>query len=310
MSNRTNTFHGVDKEKPDTTALNYPALFRSADRSSIKNQNHYLLGMKLYIGFSILGAAASASIEVFKVDHRLLPAISIAFFIIIIAITIYQGVKRFDRTWYNTRAVAESVKTRTWRYVMRAEPYLDAQDLIAVKKLFFADMRSILDQNKEVGHELLKDIAELSTITDSMDHIRAGTMEERLEYYKVHRTLDQLAWYKRKTDWNKRRAIQWFIGLIAAHASAIALLVIEMYSSNLKLPSEAIMVVASGILAWMQIKRFQDQATAYSLTANEIRIIHDQGELITTESELSDYVKDAENAFSREHTQWVARKDL
>ncbi|MEO1352240.1 MAG: DUF4231 domain-containing protein [Cyanobacteria bacterium J06635_15] len=44
-------------------------------------------------------------------------------FLVTLAILIGLRVKRPDDIWYNGRAVAESVKTRTWRWVMRAEPY-------------------------------------------------------------------------------------------------------------------------------------------------------------------------------------------
>src|SRR5690606_15189811 len=36
---------------------------------------------------------------------------------------IFIGYQKPDRIWYNARAVAESVKTLTWRYMMRAEPF-------------------------------------------------------------------------------------------------------------------------------------------------------------------------------------------
>jgi len=46
------------------------------------------------------------------------------------------------------------------------------------------------------------------------------------------------------------------------------------------------------------------------LTAYEIGFIREQISNVSTDKELSDFVKDAENAFSREHTQWAARRDV
>ncbi|WP_339927769.1 hypothetical protein [uncultured Cobetia sp.] len=46
-----------------------------------------------------------------------------------------------------------------------------------------------------------------------------------------------------------------------------------------------------------------------SLTANEIGIIKTKLQYSNTDSDFSDFVRDAENAFSREHTQWIAKTE-
>ncbi len=50
-------------------------------------------------------------------------------------------------------------------------------------------------------------------------------------------------------------------------------------------------------------------ASAYSLTAHEIGIIESRLATDASENEWSGLVNEAELAFSREHTQWVARQD-
>ena len=60
----------------------------------------------------------------------------------------------------------------------------------------------------------------------------------------------------------------------------------------------------------MQAKKFSELAASYTLAAHEINIIKSLSLEEMTEEEFSIFVGDAENAFSREHTQWVARKDI
>lgn len=67
---------------------------------------------------------------------------------------------------------------------------------------------------------------------------------------------------------------------------------------------------AASILTWIQAKRFSELAASYTLAAHEINIIKSQALDEMNEDEFSVFVGDAENAFSREHTQWVARKDI
>lgn len=74
-------------------------------------------------------------------------------------------------------------------------------------------------------------------------------------------------------------------------------------------PTDVFIAVAASILTWMQAKRFTELSASYTLTANEIALIREEAFNLNREEDLSKFVGDAENAFSREHTQWEARKD-
>jgi hypothetical protein len=54
----------------------------------------------------------------------------------------------------------------------------------------------------------------------------------------------------------------------------------------------------------MQVKKFNDLAAAYLLTAQEIGIAATEADEIDSETEWSDFVNRCEQVFSREHTQW------
>ncbi len=69
-------------------------------------------------------------------------------------------------------------------------------------------------------------------------------------------------------------------------------------------PTDVLVAIAASILSWMQAKRFSE------LASSEISLINEQSLRSTTDNDFSIFVGDAENAFSREHTQWVARKDI
>jgi hypothetical protein len=142
-----------------------------------------------------------------------------------------------------------------------------------------------------------------------MQEIRKYSLTDRLNYYISNRINEQRNWYHVKATFNKEKAKKWFIGLVITNSVVILLLLIEVGYKVYNLPTPALIVVGSSILSWTQIKKYQDLATSYGLTAHEIGIIKDQSFKVQSERDLSDFVKDSENAFSREHTQWVARKD-
>lgn len=287
-------------ERPD-----YPALYNAANQASIDSQKHYLSAIKWIIILTILAAILSVYAE----ESKELGITAALLFLAVLFLTILQGHKRYDKLWYNGRAVAESVKTRTWRFIMRAEPYQDATKIQDVKRDFCQDLNDILSSNLELGDLLTHPSMTEDTISESMVKIRNYDITDRLNYYISNRINEQRAWYYSKASENKRLAMNWFYGLIGTQAVIIILLFIEIGYDIYYLPTTAIIVVGNSILSWMQLKRYQDLATSYALTAHEIGILKEQSVEVHSESTLSDFVKDSENAFSREHTQWVARKD-
>jgi hypothetical protein len=82
----------------------------------------------------------------------------------------------------------------------------------------------------------------------------------------------------------------------------------NIYDPTAKLPIEVIAVASSSVLTWLQAKKHNELSSSYSLTAHEIMLIKSEVNIIKTEDDLSEYVMNCENAFSREHTQWFARK--
>ena len=90
----------------------------------------------------------------------------------------------------------------------------------------------------------------------------------------------------------------------------VSVLIRIAYPSWDKLPTEVLAVAAASVLSWMQVKRFQDLSTSYNFTAQEIGMIKGVLQGVYDEEKFSDFVSDAENAFSREHTQWLARRDI
>ena len=109
-----------------------PGIYQSADEASCNAQSSYFFALCSYL--ILLVAAAFVSFMWTKDSYGAIA--SAALFLITLGILIALRVKRPDDLWYNGRAVAESVKTRAWRWVMRAEPYEDTKILEIVSKQF------------------------------------------------------------------------------------------------------------------------------------------------------------------------------
>ncbi len=287
------------------TSNDMPGLYQSASQASQNAQKIYFRGLMVYL--ILLICAAYISFAHPKDTPGAL--LSAAFFLISLGILVFIRVQRPDDTWYNGRAVSESVKTRTWRWMMRAEPYEDCANIEIVSKQFISDLKSILEQNKSLSHSLQSTNAVKDPISHKMKTVRAYSVADRLAIYLNQRVQNQVEWYWKKAKFNKLRARQWFWVSVILHSTAIAMLLYRIKDPSISLPVQVIATAAGAALTWLQAKKHNELNSAYALTAHEIMLIKGEALSVHDEEQLSEYVLSSETAFSREHTQWVARRD-
>ena len=281
-----------------------PGLYQAADGASQNAQFWYFGALGFYLVLLVCAALVSF-IWPTNIQGALTSAV---LFLVTLGILIGLKAKKPDDIWYNGRAVAESVKTRSWRWIMQAEPYQDVGNHEITCKLFISDLKSILSQNRSLSHELISSTCVQDPISQKMETIRNLTLEERLMVYKEQRIKNQADWYSRKSLFNKNRAFQWFCASIALHVIAILMLLYRIKDPSASVPVEVIATTAGAVLTWLQAKKHSELNSSYGLTAHEITLIKGEALSVRTEKELSEFVVNSENAFSREHTQWTARK--
>jgi len=287
------------------TSEDLPELYDAANSASLSAQKSHLNIIKGYLILLVIGSLLTVYAEI--INNAASYAIIV--FLGTLMLTILQAYKRYDKVWYNGRAVAESIKTRAWRYMMRAEPYESAGEADSIRAQFRNELKEILRENRDLGEHLSPTKGLSESVTQKMDDIRNLDLTNRLLVYRSERIDDQRRWYGSKAGANKRDGKLWFYTLIGVHALIIIFLIVKITQPKLLLPADTLIVIAGGIVTWTQVKKYHDLSTAYTLTAREIGILKGDSESVKSERQLSDFIKDAENAFSREHTQWFARKD-
>ncbi|NLX18316.1 MAG: DUF4231 domain-containing protein [Desulfobulbus sp.] len=251
------------------TSDDLPGLYQSADQASLNAQKSYFFGLRGYLCFLVLAAFVS-----YLYPNDAWGALaSAALFLLTLGILVFLRVTKPDDTWYNGRAVAESVKTRSWRWMMRAEPYVNAAKLEIVSKEFLNDLKAILDQNKSLSHSLQSTDAVSDPISETMLRVRALDVSARLSIYVEQRIKNQSDWYWLKSRFNKRRSLQWFWVSVALHIVAIAMLLYRVKDQSVALPVEVIATAAGAALTWLQAKKHNELSSAYALTAHEIVLI-------------------------------------
>ncbi len=287
-----------------TPNLEYPALYASANNGSIEAQNRFLRTVKLEYFLLFCVSVASATREMSAANSLIITLL----LVVLAGLFVFKVFKRLDQDWYRCRALAESVKTSTWRFSMRAHPFEDADKIEIPKANFRNLLKHILRTNRHIAANLETPVME--QVTESMVEIRKLPLDQRMDYYVKNRIDDQRKWYSKKSIANKSALNFWVLITILLYvAAAIALNLEPLGLPLVTLAFDPLIVVVTSALGWLQMRRYGELMASYNLTAHEIGILRGNSDSVTTEEELSDFINEAELAFSREHTQWVARRD-
>lgn len=279
----------------------FPGLFQAADAASLQQQRSYLRATRMRLTFVVL-AAVFAAIEL-RIGAGAIDVFAIATaiaFVSALVIELGVAVSQPNKIWYEGRALAESVKTLTWRYAVGAAPFtLNSADADAD---FFARLRAL--HNDLPNLPLLPTTT--STITDRMRSLRAAPLAERRHAYRTGRVIDQQTWYATKAEFHRRRAgfyrtamlILETIGVAGALAKAVNVVDFDL--------AGIVAALVSAFAAWTVTRQHTATATAYVVASHELGIIRDLLDHEFEEEQWSSAVVDAEAAISREHTMWRA----
>src|SRR5215470_4817336 len=108
----------TDNEKIGSNDL--PALHNAASSASMRAQKRYLAFFFSTLVLMIVGSTLSA-VSLSNQNYRSLKAfLAGTAFGMSLIVTAALKTKRYEKDWYGGRAIAESVKTLAWRYMMQA----------------------------------------------------------------------------------------------------------------------------------------------------------------------------------------------
>jgi hypothetical protein len=287
-----------------------PALFRAADKASTEAQSRYLLLIALDLSLLVVGAVLGATSFNSEEVRSGLAIASATLFGMSLILTIAIKSQRLASTWYDGRAVAESVKTTAWRYMTRAEPY-DARVLEPEADRVFAQaVGSFLSERADLAASLPARLATGAEITSAMKGVRGLSVIARRDLYLDERIGGQRRWYAERAEKNKKGARKLFVFVLLSQGLALvaAILIVKwpLFPVNFV---GVFAAIAAALVAWNQLKRYEEIATAYGLAAQELATAQEQGLHIQDDEELSSFILNAENAISREHTLWLARRN-
>ena len=290
---------------PTDAPENLPALFRSADARSSEGQASFLRWTK--VRFLALVIAAIGGATTWTEGHAHLGALLalVAFSVALLAEAVL-AIRRPDRVWYQGRAAAESVKTLAWRYMMQAESY--ERDVPNVDRRFAEEIFEVLNDLDEFSLPPAR--GEEQQISARMRAVRSFSFADRRKLFLTDRIGGQQDWYAKKADANEQSAKNWV--RISVLLEAVGLLGALLKSTGeVDFDLLGICAAAAGsAAAWLHAKQYQNLATAYAVTSHELASVASEVESLDDETQWAQFVAEAEEAISREHTLWRASRGI
>jgi ABC-type transport system involved in cytochrome bd biosynthesis fused ATPase/permease subunit len=283
----------------------YPNIFRISDRKSKSSQNLFIRLNQLILVILIISAATSIvtpALNWITVLTSILISISTILTILILIV-------KPEKTWYEGRAIAESTKSLTWKFMMGTKPFNFEQNNEEAELNLINNLKKIVGQRKDFFVLVGSDFSNDDQITDVMTNSRNLPFQDKIKIYAKDRIEEQRNWYAKEAKKNMKFKNVSFTFLILFQILAVVSLVLELYSTiNISL-SPLLACFSTSAIAWLQLKRFQELSESYSITSTELNFIKSKLRHIQNEQDLENFVDDSESAISREHTLWLARRD-
>lgn len=287
----------------------FPNYFQASDKASIKAQKHYINITRIEL-ISMIIASALAIYNYQSTQSKLVVYIVSGLLLLLsLVLTIILKSKKYEDVWYQGRALAESCKTLTWRFVCCSEYFETSLDLGEAKTRFVERIKELSDEFKELSIAMNSRTLNLPIITDKMIEIRTYNLDKRKDYYIQNRIEDQKKWYADKAEYNSEKYNLWFWCVIISQAlsliSIVFLIVNPAFNWNFV---GLLTTISASALSWLQLKQHQELKQAYTTATQELNFIVTLTDQLTTEDSFSKFVLDSENAVSREHTLWLAQR--
>jgi hypothetical protein len=313
----------------------YPEVYCEANVRSLNGQKSYLLLIYIELGLACGVALASDLFEILQscpTAHKILACVVLLLLVLMIVVQVVKRRADYESEWFEGRAVAESLKTLTSRYMMKVHPFGDQEPGNASRATASPSSRlptTVVGEGEPATPEgrfhtianVLKTSSSLklmgsTDITDRMGVVRKLEWGPRRDLYRVARLRNQIVWYGLRYKQNSGRAKKCtcfsFLaeGLATVIASGLLLYAFGVWSSK---PAwwcnlvPCLTTVAASIIAIAQAKRFDELKESYGIAYRELVQIRRRVIRAKEPDAFIEGVMNGENAISREHTMWAAK---
>ena len=283
--------------------------FKYDESAIIAQRNHFRL-IRNELSLLVVVVLLSLIIAFFHNEIISTIGFSVIFVIFLIGILIQlqSTKKQYERKWFEFRAVAESIKSLAWQYAMACGDFCEeneANNLFLQKIKQIKEIYKVNPDPKTISSGILLDIKQ------SMEEVRKMGWKEKRETYINERIDNQITWYTDKSKVKDELSEKYDRIVIFLQIVGIGICIVFLYTRINGAPALALIVtLIAGIIGWSRSNQYAELVEPYQNTARELNEIRQEIELAKVEIDFQCLVIEAEQAISREHTMWRAKRGL
>lgn len=286
-----------------------PGVFRAADSASLRGQRRSILLARWELSLLIAAAAAGSF------GARPFSWAAAAAYLAAVVLAVVVSRQNPQGLWYEGRAAAESVKTLAWKFAVRADAYQPPPTTLPdAEGLYELQLGGIL---RGFAHSRAVPQAAdgQAEVTPAMRSLRDQPLAVRRDVYLRERVQVQHDWYQAKARYcDNAGRLTGLLG-IALPLLGLVLAVLRALGRVDYDALGTLSAVAASVTAWAQLRQYRPLAVAYRLAADELELVRAQLTQLDLAGQDAEEVwarlaRDAEDAVSREHTTWQARREV
>ncbi|WP_329566681.1 DUF4231 domain-containing protein [Kitasatospora sp. NBC_01266] len=286
-----------------------PELFRFADSASLRGQRRSVQLARWELLLLTAAAAFGAA------GGRSWAWAAAGAYLVTVGLATVVTRQNPQGLWYDGRAAAESVKTLAWKFAVRADAYQPPPSRLPdAEGLYDLQLRGILRAFRH-STVLPGDAERRAGVTAGMRELRGQPLRVRREVYLRERVQEQYRWYRAKADYCDRAGRTTELLGIALPALGLALAVLRALGWFSYDALGIVSAVTASVAAWAQLRQYRPLAAAYRLAGDELELVRAELSRLDLGAEDAEELwarlaRDAEDAVSREHTLWQARREV
>jgi hypothetical protein len=289
----------------------YPALYIEVSACAESNQKKHFRLLKATIVLLIVVALLGDIQWRQFTYYAYIPPIAIAVSLLILFFfTVMSENKALEKNWFSSRSIAESIKSESWLYMMRANPYNKENEV--AKNRFIKSLKQIIETGDLPWPELIQN-SEGTQLTEMMNAQRNTVLTERKQFYLRHRLTEQYEWYSKKVKTNiaKEKNLMNLMWLLLGVGVVLAFLNAYSGISSIDLPINAVGVAttsSAAVLSWIGARKYKELSQSYSRVAHGLSFIEIDVKDTNSEDSFRRAVLKAEYLMDQEHRYWRIKR--
>ena len=287
-----------------------PSLYQNADKCAVHAQQCHLLLKKLHFGCLVVCSGIPASSLYFdSYNMKYIYGALTVFLVMGIIFSFLSRLNKYDVVWFESRVIAESVKTAAWRYMMGIQPFQNDQ---TARKEFIAEIKRIRSMRCGIQGNLARYSGnDSNAISNFMDDMRQKPLEDKKRTYISSRLREQKDWYSQKATSNSKDGDCYFWIAIVLQIAAVIFSILKIVQPSLPLNLvPLLMTIASISIAWSHMRRHGELANEYYTMSQNLKELEEASLRYNEEAIFLKQVDEAEIIMSREHEIWAVRRNV